>query len=425
MHRGHEAKTRKLRFVSEVIYSGDEKMKVNEKEAYHFDRIHINSKIEPEILNQLLPIAELKKHCKGFEIYKSHPLLLKHKSLMQITAPTFKTIMILLECERLIGDDYIFTKIEIARDIFFGSEGEAERVCYQQYLTIRKKFSNGFVWVQRKKKSHKRWLRDYFVRGLFSDATYYAVDFRQMETDEQEKPQIEGVKVNRLLPDAICDGVYYKDKEEDEKKRAHRRWLKERRKRALLSEATLTEEFRRKKYGQKKKSKPLKSYKLYPRLSKINGRPCVHGEWQINSTTYIKDITGVEKISDLLTFDFEGFFKKMDARYIVHERINLKALGIFLIGYNGRRTLTERQKMYGLGLAAQTFCNHFNVQTYSELVLALKKEILEAKKAVGKKSLWHQRMLGLKNFNRFKVAYTPYNNSSIILFKPSFYCIYR
>jgi hypothetical protein len=85
-------------------------------------------------------------------------------------------------------------------------------------------------------------------------------------------------------------------------------------------------------------------YAVYGRYSKINKLPAAHTEWRIMGFSNIRKKTGIRSISDMKSFDFKKFFEKNDQEFLVYQEINYEAIGRWIQGIDGRRTLTKLQK---------------------------------------------------------------------------------
>ena len=152
------------------------KFYIDDRETYYFDRILINCILDINGLGKILPIDRLKKECSEFKLRGSHLHWTGYATAIDVVAPTKKYLRILSKA--LIPDaGYKITYIEIAHDIFFPSQHEAQRASYEIFSTIWKKYSIGFVYDEEKagkKKDGKDWRDDYLKRGLFSDRTFYS-----------------------------------------------------------------------------------------------------------------------------------------------------------------------------------------------------------------------------------------------------------
>jgi len=140
----------------------------------------------------------------------------------------------------------------------------------------------------------------------------------------------------------------------------------------------------------------------YVRYSKINGKICIHPEWRILGSHTIKNKTGIEEIGDLIAFKIEKFFENQEEKYIVHaEDINTEKLGNWLLGWNRKRSFTLREKRRK-GLTTRIFLNSNKIGNFSDLVsyFMRKKDLI--KKIKGRKSKHHLKILGVKNYKRFK-----------------------
>jgi len=147
-------------------------------------------------------------------------------------------------------------------------------------------------------------------------------------------------------------------------------------------------------------------YVIYPRYSKINGQPCLHEEWRIVGASTIKRKTGIESISDLITFDFEAFFARQDKQYIIYEEIDDKKLARWMMGLSRKKKLTKRQKIR-IDINGRFFLNVYEISNYSDLVNFFKKIKSELKATRGRKNKWENKILSLNNYEKFK---RPYNN---------------
>ena len=161
-------------------------------------------------------------------------------------------------------------------------------------------------------------------------------------------------------------------------------------------------------------------YATYPRLSKINNRPCIHAEWRINGASHIKTKTGIVSIRDLIKFDLLKFFNEQDKRYIIYESIDLTKLGCWLIGWNRRKSFSKRD-LIKMGIMGRIFCNVYDIKSYADLVSHLMntKKDLENKNRRGRKTNYEERFLSLINYGKFSVKRSAYNNVSYSINIPS------
>ncbi len=145
-------------------------------------------------------------------------------------------------------------------------------------------------------------------------------------------------------------------------------------------------------------------YVIYARLSKINNRPCIHTEWRIIRASTLKRKTGIVSIHDLITFDLLKFFDKQNNRFIVHESIDLTKLGRWLLGWNKRKSFSNRELMK-MGITGRIFCNVHKIKTYADLVnyFMVVKKILQGKR--GPKTSYQEKFLSLTNYGVWRKPY--------------------
>lgn len=108
--------------------------------VYSFDRIRINTFKEPETLKEQLPVDELKRHSKSFQI--DHVSYMRqytgYKSRIDFTAPTPEFLDLLFENEKALGP-YKISYVEIAKDRITDTEQAAINAV--QNLSFRKKWA--------------------------------------------------------------------------------------------------------------------------------------------------------------------------------------------------------------------------------------------------------------------------------------------
>jgi hypothetical protein len=153
-------------------------------------------------------------------------------------------------------------------------------------------------------------------------------------------------------------------------------------------------------------------YVIYGRFSKIDRRPCVHDEWRIKRTSFVKRKTGISSIDDLLRFDFQAFFEKQDKQFIVYEEIDMNKLGRWLLGWQRRKNLSRRQEG-SVDIAAQTFCNQYNIINHAALVSYFMNKKAEIKKGIkdasgkrvpirGRRTDWEKKILSIRDYGKFQ-----------------------
>jgi hypothetical protein len=151
-------------------------------------------------------------------------------------------------------------------------------------------------------------------------------------------------------------------------------------------------------------------YVIYPRYTKIDfdpsdintWRPCVHYEWRIKGWAKVQALTGISNISDLVNFNFEAFFKKMEDKYIIHEELDTWAVGLWMVDYDGRRTLTKRQR-YHPSTEVATFRSCENINSYSDFRNYIRCEQKRIKCKKGFKTSWEEKIMNVRDLRRFAV----------------------
>lgn len=126
-------------------------MENKEKQVgYHFDLIRINSSQFVNVLRKKLPIIDLRKECRSFQILDAYPQASRYglRSRLEIVAPTQRFLITLLKYESELNCHYKnFTKLykisrlEIARDTFYNTASEADDVANSLRENLRKKWS--------------------------------------------------------------------------------------------------------------------------------------------------------------------------------------------------------------------------------------------------------------------------------------------
>lgn len=150
---------------------------IDDREAYYFDRISINCMPDINEVEKKLPINSLKKECSELYLRESHLNWVGYETTIDVIAPTKKFLQMLSKDKLLQDTEYKISSIEIAHDIFYPSEHEAEYASYKIFSTIGKKYSRGFVYDEdkaAKRKTANKRKHDYFKRGLFSHRAFYS-----------------------------------------------------------------------------------------------------------------------------------------------------------------------------------------------------------------------------------------------------------
>ena len=141
----------------------------------HFDRVKINSLLDPKILKSELPMEELKRNSYSCEIqkagYKSH--LNGYSSRLVFSAPNARFLKILYGHEKSLGT-YFISHLEIAEDTIYPSKAEALQATYN--FSCRKKWATkNWVYVSKDipRNDNKFGLQtDYTENKLYGHKTY-------------------------------------------------------------------------------------------------------------------------------------------------------------------------------------------------------------------------------------------------------------
>lgn len=94
---------------------------------YYLDQIIIHSRIKTDILEKLLPIEELRKHCSYFSVQRAKGRYWDNgwRSRLSITAPSEEFLILLQEYESMF-QPYVISKVEVAKDIIVPSQSLPE-----------------------------------------------------------------------------------------------------------------------------------------------------------------------------------------------------------------------------------------------------------------------------------------------------------
>jgi hypothetical protein len=141
----------------------------------------------------------------------------------------------------------------------------------------------------------------------------------------------------------------------------------------------------------------------YARFSKVNGQPCIHGEFSISDAANIKTRTGIQTIEDCIECDLKQIYEKIFEEYITTEEINMERLGKWLRGWERKRVFTKSQ-MICIGIAATTFLSVYGISTAAQLAGWFKKEKYRIKSMPGRKTTWDMKILKIQSNNKFSDA---------------------
>jgi hypothetical protein len=280
-------------------------------QSYYFDKIRINSKRDFSELRTILPIDELKKECRSFDIKRPYAKARTwgYLSRVEVVASNMAFLKLLFSHDSDLTP-YSISYLEITQDTFGKPDEllEQELKINRETETLRKKYSGSFVYDG----SHGP-----FVDGeLYADKTHYF-----------------GGKNFKFAP--------------------------------------------------------------YARISKLDGNPCVHGEWRIKGASIIKQKTGIASIGDLIAFRLKDFMQDMEEKYITHETINYEKFGKWLKGWQRRRKFSDREKI-ALKLSARTYCNFYDIKTSADLITHFRNEKIRIKSKRGRRTAFEKKILAVK-----------------------------
>ena len=150
---------------------------------------------------------------------------------------------------------------------------------------------------------------------------------------------------------------------------------------------------------------------VYPRISKIVERPCVHKEWKIQGSQIIERKMRIALIKDILDFmdiHIETWFDKQYEKFITFEEINHEKHGRFLVnmprgaktaGYGYSGYFGGRFKKAEPVMASRIHCNVHNIETAPQLRNYYKNELSRIKKkGQGKRTRWEDKIVNLTNY---------------------------
>ena len=131
---------------------------------------------------------------------------------------------------------------------------------------------------------------------------------------------------------------------------------------------------------------------LYPRLSKINGKPCVHEEWRFIGATTIKKKTDISSIGDFIGFDIKRCFEEMYCNYMIHEVIDYLKLGKWILNWTRKKNLAS-EEVHKAEMQAYLFCRHKNIKSSADLARFFKKEKDRIKAIRGRRTVYKSKVL--------------------------------
>ena len=136
-------------------------------------------------------------------------------------------------------------------------------------------------------------------------------------------------------------------------------------------------------------------FAMYAKISPpIDGLAYAHQEWRILNAGNISKRTGIKTIKDLLTINKAELFEKLEKKYLTHNTINRRKLGLFLEGVSGckkpSRYLNMRSQLH-----ASMFRSRHKINTANDLVSYFMKEKKRIKSKVGRRNKWENKILSL------------------------------
>lgn len=141
--------------------------------AYSIDKIDILSNLSPKDLISRNDISVLNHHCNFLRIKRAsnRSKWLGFNSIITCTVPNQRFFKLLLNYN--LGR-YKFSNIELAKDIFYGSEDEAKFASYKMMQHLYKRYTKDVRIDDYRGSCHST--RETQKRGLFSEITGYFGD---------------------------------------------------------------------------------------------------------------------------------------------------------------------------------------------------------------------------------------------------------
>lgn len=152
-------------------------------------------------------------------------------------------------------------------------------------------------------------------------------------------------------------------------------------------------------------------YVMYDRDSKIDGKPVAHEEWRILNAQTIFQKTGIRFINNFLEINLEDVFENLAKQYLTHETLNRRNIGYWILGWERRRKLSQRELMKA-GFTGQLFCKIHHIKTSADLVTFFKGKKNEINSKLGRRSDWDNKILSIKNYSKF---FNTYNNDQLFI----------
>ena len=109
-------------------------------------------------------------------------------------------------------------------------------------------------------------------------------------------------------------------------------------------------------------------YGLYARPSKLNGKPCYHGEWRLKGPSIIARYTGISRITDLCLFDIRTFIESQNKRLLRDDlQIDKMKLGKWFKGCTNRRKFTDKERSE-IKFHATAFLTTYEIYSFAGLI---------------------------------------------------------
>jgi hypothetical protein len=146
-------------------------------------------------------------------------------------------------------------------------------------------------------------------------------------------------------------------------------------------------------------------YVLYARPSKLNGKPCTHGEWRLKAPSTIKRVARISTIADLFLFDIRDFIERQNERLLRDDmQIDMIKLGKWLEGCTKQKKLSDK-KLSDIKFHATSLLTTFEIYSFAGNIQYLKAQKNEIKKRENKKrhrrrSDYENKVMKVKDYKR-------------------------
>jgi len=89
-------------------------------------------------------------------------------------------------------------------------------------------------------------------------------------------------------------------------------------------------------------------------------------------------------------------------KYIIHETLDTRKIGIVLAGLEKKRVLTESESLHA-ELMWATFCSHYEIGATCDFIYAVKNELDHLDGRKGPKTAWAKIIRKLNNFSSYVI----------------------